>query len=223
MTNYFLPLLLTILNYLLGSVSSAILVARYTKKEDIREIGYQTAGGSNVAQNIGLKWGIIVAVFDFLKGIPILALAKYLEVDEHWLSVIAIASVAGHCWPIWFNFSGGRGVGTLLGVIVFLTFKASIIPFIIFVLTIVPSLLRRKAGIEWKWISSPTMTLFALGAYIYLTFQTKENFDELLALSLTATLLLRRVTARLSEYKSSQKPLKLFLSRLLFDNSTSLS
>ena len=114
MQDFILPISLLVLNYLAGSISSAILLTKYVKKVDIRRIGHKTAGGSNVAQNVGIFWGILVGAFDIFKGIPVLILAKYLEVDALWQGIIGVAAVAGHCWPIWFKLSGGRGIGVLL-------------------------------------------------------------------------------------------------------------
>lgn len=210
--------LLVILNYLIGSISSAVIISKYIKKVDIRKIGYKTAGGSNVAHNIGIKWGIFVGIFDCLKSIPVLILSKQIGLNDTELIPIALAAFAGHCWPIWFSFSGGRGIGTLLGIIVFLTPKISIIPFIIFALTLIPSLLKKLNIIDLKIISSPTLTLLAILTYIYLTTTTKESFDTTLGISLLFLVIFRRITARIYEYKT-YNPFKLFISRLLFDNS----
>jgi len=220
--NLLLPILLIILNYLAGSISSAILIAKYVKGVDIRKIGHKKAGGSNVMQYIGIKWGILVGAFDIVKGIPILILAKYLGVDDIWLAFIGTAAVVGHCWPIWFNFSGGRGIATLIGVILFLTPEQAIIPILIFAFSLVPSLLTYKKIIDLKIIGSATLTLLALVVYLILTRQTPDTYDNFLAGLLLFVVLIRRITARIDEYKTSKNPSKLFLSRLLFDNSSAL-
>jgi len=218
MSNTFIIIVLTILNYFFGSISSAIIISKYIKKVDIRKIGYKTAGGSNVAHNIGIKWGIVVAIFDVLKGLPILLITKNIGLEGNELIPIALAAFAGHCWPIWFNFSGGRGIGTLLGIIVFLTPKLSIPPVIIFAMTFIPSLLKKLNIINLRIISSPTMTLLAIVVYIYITMATEQLFDTILGVSLLFLVLFRRITARIYEYKT-YNPFKLFFSRLLFDNS----
>ncbi len=218
MNDMIIIVLLTILNYLAGSISSAIIISKYVKKVDIRKIGYKTAGGSNVAHNIGIKWGIIVAIFDCLKGIPILIFSKIIGLEDNQLIPISLAAFAGHCWPVWFKFSGGRGIGTLLGIIVFLTPKIAVIPVIIFALTLIPSLLKKLDISDLKIVSSPTLTLLAIIAYIYLTTTTNESFDNILGVSLFILVIFRRITARIYEYKT-YNPFKLFISRLLFDNS----
>jgi len=55
---------------------------------------------------MGIKYGIIVGIFDILKPIPLLLLAKELDFSIFSISNIAIASILGHCWPIWHKFSG---------------------------------------------------------------------------------------------------------------------
>lgn len=216
-----LPILLIILNYFAGSISSAILIAKWVKKVDIRKIGHKKAGGSNVMQFIGIQWGILVGAFDILKGVPVLILAKYLNVEEIWLPFIAIASVCGHNWPIWFNFSGGRGFATIVGTIIYINPQLALYPVIIMALSFLPSIIKLKANIDLKLISSPVLTLLGLFVYAYLALQTSEVYDEIYAAMLIFVVLLRRVTARIDEYKDHDK-FKLFISRLIFDNSEAI-
>lgn len=218
MENALIVAALVLLNYLIGSVSSAIIISKFVKKIDIRKVGYKTAGGSNVAHNVGFIWGLIVALFDLLKGIPVLFLAKLINIESIYLSFIAISPVIGHCWPIWFKFSGGRGIGTIFGIILFLTPNLALYPIIIFILTIIPSLIKKYIGVDLKIISSPTMTLMALSCFLFLAFKTEETYDEVLAFLFFIVVLIRRVTARPEEYRSYNQ-IKLFFSRLIFDNS----
>jgi glycerol-3-phosphate acyltransferase PlsY len=218
MKEFIISLLFTIINYLIGSISSAIIIAKYIKKVDIRKIGYKTAGGSNVAHNIGIKWGMIVGLFDITKGIPVLILAKLFNLDELYYIPIALSALIGHCWPLWFNFSGGRGVGTFIGIILFLNPYIAILPIIIFIFTMIPSLLKKYKNIDFKIISSPTLTLLSIIVYIFLTFKTIAVYDNILGISLFLVLLIRRVTAIIYEYKLNN-PIKIFFSKLIFDNS----
>jgi acyl-phosphate glycerol 3-phosphate acyltransferase len=220
--NTLIPLLLIIANYLIGSISSAIIVAKYIKKKDIREVGDKKAGGSNVSREIGLLWGIVVGIFDIVKPLPLLYLSKYvLKVEDTFIPYIAIAATAGHCWPIWFSFSGGRGIATYFGIILFLTPKESILPILLMVLSIIPSILIQYIKIDLKyvrWISSPILTLISLGSYIVLTSQTEIMWDDTLAVLIFLLVIFRRVTARMGEYPKTDSPIRLFFSRLLFDN-----
>ena len=221
MNEIFLSIILIILNYLVGSISSAILISKYIRKVDIRKVGFKTAGGSNVAESIGFKWGFIVGAFDLLKGIPILILAKFLEVNLNYQSLIAIAPIIGHCWPIWFKFAGGRGLATFYGVSLLLFPKLIIYPIIAFAFTIFPWYLRKFKKIEFKLISSPTLTLAGIVLFVILTIKTNGVADNIFSILSLIIILTRRVTARPKEYKK-YNPIKLFFSRLIFDESEAI-
>ncbi len=214
MVNIFLVLA----NYLLGSFSSALVITKLKIRKDIRMIGYKTAGGSNVSKTLGIFWGTFVGLIDILKGIPILIVAKNLNVNEYAQVFIGLSAILGHCWPIWFNFDGGRGIATFLGVMTVLTPKISIIPLLIFTSTIIPSILARKKILNLKLISSPTLTLLSLLVYLYLTKTTNTISDDLFALFSLFIILLRRTTARIDEYCGAQNKLSFFLHRLIFDS-----
>ena len=212
----------SILNYLIGSVSSAILIAKYIGKKDIRKSGDKKAGGSNVAKEVGLKWGIAVGLFDFFKGIPLVLLAKYLELDFFWIVVIANMSIIGHCWPVWFHLSGGRGVATYLGVLLAVFPKAGIYSLIIMALSIpakpLRTLIEKHFRIRIELLSSAIATLGALLFVVIITWLKNEM--DIFAFSFTSMviILFRRVTARIQDYKD-RETIKLFLSRILLDNS----
>lgn len=215
---------LILANYLVGSISSAILIARFVKKVDIRQLGYKTAGGSNVAENIGIKWGILVGLFDICKGIPILILSKQLGVEETQQQLIALSAIVGHCYPIWFRFAGGRGIGTLLGVSLIQYTNYALVGIGIFTLSLPIWALKKYKGIDIRILSSPIITLIALGAINYLTIRSANPNDEILATLSFLFIIIRRVSARSNEYFDKKyNPLKLFISRILFDHSDVIS
>ncbi|MDD3647071.1 MAG: glycerol-3-phosphate acyltransferase [Candidatus Dojkabacteria bacterium] len=213
--NLSIGILLAIFNYLVGSISSAVIITRLVINEDIREIGDRKAGGSNVLKNVGLLWGIIVGAFDVIKGIPILIIAQFMGIDAMWLPFIAISAVIGHNWPIYFNFAGGRGIATIFGTMLFLTPIAALLPLAIFAFSLITALVDSLKKI--KIISSPVLTLAALSAYVLMTFICENNTFRVFSIMIMILVLFRRVTARIYEYKK-QKSFRLFMSRLLFDN-----
>jgi len=218
MDSYIIPLILIISNYLAGSISSAKLITRYKIKTDISKVGFKTAGGSNVAESVGIKWGIVVAAIDIFKGLPVLLFAKYLQVGENWQSLIALAAVIGHCWPVFFKYRGGRGLATFFGTGLILFPRSIIFPLLCFILTIPLWYLRRNKKFSLPILSSPTFTLFGLVLFVFLTLEKQGTTDNIFAIISLIIILLRRITARFNEYKTYH-PLKLFLSRLIFDNS----
>ena len=109
--------------YLLGSIPWAYIIGRFNGI-DIRKHGSGNVGATNVLRVLGKKWGYVCFALDFLKGVlPVLA-ATLLARDaagglDAFAPVIAVfATVAGHVWPVWLDFKGGKGVATAAGTLV---------------------------------------------------------------------------------------------------------
>lgn len=110
-----------LLAYLLGSISSAILVCRLMGLPDPRTQGSQNPGATNVLRIGGKKAAAITLLGDMLKGLIPVLLAKAFGFESLALSLIALAAFLGHLFPLYFRFKGGKGVATLLGVSLGLT------------------------------------------------------------------------------------------------------
>ena len=114
-----------LLSYLSGSVNYAIIITKLVKGVDIRTIGNLNPGTSNVVRNVGKGWGILVGFLDGMKGFIPIILARLIlfqgdsNLDFAILYVMGMAAVTGHCKPIFYNFKGGGGIGTMLGVSLF--------------------------------------------------------------------------------------------------------
>jgi glycerol-3-phosphate acyltransferase PlsY len=109
--------------YLIGSVPFAYLIAKAVRGIDIREVGSGNVGATNVGRALGRKWGILVFALDVLKGfLPTLAalLLHRCRIGEAELplgvALTGFAAVAGHNWPIFLKFRGGKGMATSCGV-----------------------------------------------------------------------------------------------------------
>ncbi|WP_260291967.1 glycerol-3-phosphate 1-O-acyltransferase PlsY [Sedimenticola hydrogenitrophicus] len=106
---------LIIAAYLLGSLSSAIIVCRLMGLPDPRTQGSNNPGATNVLRLGGKKAAAITLLGDTLKGfIPVLA-AKLIGVSPLVLALVALAAFLGHLYPLFFRFQGGKGVATALG------------------------------------------------------------------------------------------------------------
>lgn len=104
-----------VLAYLLGSISSAILVSRLFKLPDPRNHGSNNPGATNVYRLGGTLPACLVLVFDILKGtIPVWA-AYFLRLDPLMLGLIGVAACLGHMFPLFFHFKGGKAVATAFG------------------------------------------------------------------------------------------------------------
>ncbi len=101
--------------YLLGSISSAVLISRLLRLPDPRTQGSKNPGATNILRLAGTVPALSTLLFDMLKGtIPVWG-AYHLGVDPIWLGVIAIAACIGHMFPLFHRFRGGKAVATALG------------------------------------------------------------------------------------------------------------
>ncbi len=115
MDTVMLPYLLVPAAYLLGSISSAIIVCRLMGLPDPRTQGSNNPGATNVLRIGGKKAAAITLLGDALKGlIPMLA-AHALQASPLILALTAMAAFLGHLYPVFFGFKGGKGVATALG------------------------------------------------------------------------------------------------------------
>jgi len=111
-----LDIILIIISYLIGSLSSAIIVCKLMGLPDPRSEGSGNPGATNVLRFGGKKAAAITLAGDMLKGlIPVLA-AKYFDISVLGVALVGFAAFIGHLYPVFFQFKGGKGVATMLGV-----------------------------------------------------------------------------------------------------------
>lgn len=109
--------LLILGGYLIGSISSAILVCRVSGLPDPRSTGSGNPGATNMLRVAGRKGAAVTLIGDMLKGLlPVLA-ARLLGADINIQAAVAVAAFLGHLYPLYFGFKGGKGVATALGVL----------------------------------------------------------------------------------------------------------
>ena len=100
--------------YLLGSISSAILLSKIMGFKDPRSEGSKNPGATNVLRIAGKKAAFLTLVGDCLKGLIPVLLARWLEADPLVVALTAFAAFSGHCFPVFFHFRGGKGVATAI-------------------------------------------------------------------------------------------------------------
>jgi glycerol-3-phosphate acyltransferase PlsY len=112
--------ILVVAGYLSGSVPFGLVTARLFLGVDVREVGSGNIGATNAARAGGKKLGVLVLVLDSLKAIIPVFLTQRLmagtERGDVWVMAVAIAAFAGHLFPVWLRFKGGKGVATGLGI-----------------------------------------------------------------------------------------------------------
>jgi glycerol-3-phosphate acyltransferase PlsY len=106
-----------IIGYLLGAIPFAYIIARTRKGIDIREKGSRNVGALAVWREAGPAFGIIALAADVGKGVLSIYAARWLGLDIIWICVAGFAAVAGHNWPVFLKFHGGKGASTTMGVL----------------------------------------------------------------------------------------------------------
>ena len=120
-------LLIILFAYLVGSVSSGIIVSQIFNLPDPRTIGSKNPGATNVMRSGNKKAAIFTLLGDLLKAILVLAIAEYLGFNDLIIVCIALAVLIGHIYPIFYKFQGGKGVATAIGILIALNFKLALI------------------------------------------------------------------------------------------------
>lgn len=120
---------LVLLAYLLGSISSAIIVCKAMGLGDPRDAGSGNPGATNVLRiggDKGKRAAAITLVGDMLKGVIPVLVAHALGFEPLWIMLVGFAAFIGHLYPVFFQFKGGKGVATMLGVLLALNFWAGL-------------------------------------------------------------------------------------------------
>lgn len=148
-------IIVVVVAYLLGSIPFGYLLVKFFRGEDIRLSGSGNIGATNVARSGARGLGIITLTLDALKGLAAVLHAThaaqhdlhqpgfslqhpslYLNYESNLMAAAALAAVAGHIFPVWLKFKGGKGVATALGVFVLLFPKALLVSLIIFIVVV---------------------------------------------------------------------------------------
>jgi glycerol-3-phosphate acyltransferase PlsY len=108
--------LLIATGYLIGSISTAVIVGRWLQLPDPRAQGSGNPGATNMLRIGGKKAGILTLAGDLLKGVVPVLLAKSMAATAIVVAATGLATFLGHLYPVFFKFRGGKGVATTLGV-----------------------------------------------------------------------------------------------------------
>jgi glycerol-3-phosphate acyltransferase PlsY len=129
-------LLLLAIGYLLGSMPNGYLAGRWLKGIDLRQCGSGSTGATNVLRNVGKAPALVVFLLDVGKGALAVLLAKSFGLND-WVQVLAgLAALAGHIWPVWLGWKGGKAVATGLGMFLGLAWPVGLACFGLFMAVI---------------------------------------------------------------------------------------
>jgi len=123
--------------YLLGSVPFGKLISKKAAHIDITNRGSGNIGATNVAREVGIKWGLLTLLLDVLKGfIPVILFARYTSqaapCHELGLSAVGLSALLGHQFSLFLKFRGGKGVGTALGIYLGISPLSSLLAVLLF-------------------------------------------------------------------------------------------
>ena len=173
--NSWLAVLLTAVSaYLLGSINSAVIVSRTMFKEDVREKGSGNAGATNVLRSHGKKLAALTSLGDVGKAVLSALLAQFVwfplcgvaHLGYYGAFVAGAACVIGHMYPLYFGFRGGKGVLTVLGMMLVVDWPTALIGLGVFAIAVLlipagtavpvpaisapPAVILRKRGVDWN-------------------------------------------------------------------------
>ena len=131
-------IIVIVVSYLIGSIPFGYLIVRHKVGEDVRESGSGGTGATNVSRRAGKAAGVFTLVLDVLKGVLAIAVTQMIIGEGgptiDWLTAAAaIAAIAGHIFPVWLRFRGGKGVATGVGVFLMLAPIAVLCAAVIFI------------------------------------------------------------------------------------------
>ena len=127
-------LLITIIGYLLGAISFAVIIAR-SKGVDIFKEGSGNPGATNIKRILGKRWGNVVFALDALKGFTAAGLPLFVVYHDDRLAVIGlIAAILGHSFSVFLKFRGGKGVATTIGGLLALMCPALLIGLVVWLI-----------------------------------------------------------------------------------------
>jgi glycerol-3-phosphate acyltransferase PlsY len=185
------------MGYLVGSIPSAVWVGRTFYNIDVREYGSGNAGATNTFRVLGKKPGIAVLIMDVLKGFLAVKLAYILgdydskspEFIDFELA-LAVCGLLGHIFPVYVGFRGGKGVATMLGILVAIHPQAALVCAIVFIITLFftgyVSMSSMMAGITFPIVimvfysTNSSINIFSLAVAILILVTHQRNIERII-------------------------------------------
>ena len=185
-------LLAIVIAYLLGGIPFGFLLVKLTRGIDVRESGSGNIGATNVLRTTGRAAGLATLALDIAKGFAAVWLAARLTDDApEWTSLAALAVMAGHAFPVFLKFQGGKAVATFIGAFAYLTPLPLAAVLLLFLVTVAVTRYISAASIlaaatfpfgVWIILHPPaqvTIAAFIAGAFI--VYRHKSNWSRLRA------------------------------------------
>lgn len=178
-----------LVGYLLGSISTSVIVSKVALKDDVRKHGSGNPGASNMMRSFGFKYAAIVLVGDMLKGLLAALVGQWL-LGQSGLYYGTLAAVIGHNWPVFLKFKGGKGVATTLGGMLAIVPLWTACACLLFILTLLLTRYFSVAslvalGFLWVMIlvfymSNTTLFFFTTLLVLLSVYRHRTNIDRLM-------------------------------------------
>lgn len=199
-----------IISYLIGSMPTALWVGKAFYGVDIREHGSGNSGATNTFRVLGKKAGIAVLLIDVIKGLTAASLVRYLDFVElgsvrfvNLQLLFGLSSVLGHIFPIYCGFKGGKGIATLLGMVIGIHYLSALACIALFVIILFStryvSLSSILAAVAFPVIATliykneePFFIAFGIAAAIMVVLTHQKNIVRLVAGNENKAKLLKR-------------------------------
>ena len=167
-------IIMAIIAYLIGSVNFSVIFSKKFAGFDVREKGSGNAGSTNMLRSVGKKAAALTLVCDVLKGVVAIVIAIIVgniiqdSNKELLLQIAGVAVVLGHTFPIFFQFKGGKGVATSLGILLMSNWQIGLIC-LVFALVLMALTRMVSLGSCAAAVLFPVLTLFINDHYTILT------------------------------------------------------
>lgn len=128
-------IILLFISFIIGSIPFGIIIAK-AKGVDLKKVGSGNIGATNVLRSLG-KWPAILTLLgDILKGTLVIATGRYLEVGAFYEGLMGISAILGHNFSLFLSFTGGKGVATSIGVLIFYAPQVAIITILLWLFVV---------------------------------------------------------------------------------------
>ena len=175
--------IIAVIAYLLGSISTGLILARLTGGPNLREVGSKNTGASNVLRTMGLKKGAITFIGDVVKALVACWIGRAMG-GQHGCMVAGLFVILGHNWPVFHQFKGGKGVASSCAVMLMCYPVPAVICFVVAIALIAVT----------RFISLGSMVLLTLFALIIIFTCGGDVFAILWAIALAALCVYRHRT-----------------------------
>ncbi len=183
-------LLAVVIAYLLGGIPFGYLLVRWTSGKDVRAEGSGNIGATNVLRTTGRGAGVATLVLDIAKGVLAVWIAdKLTDGSDLWMSAAALAVMAGHAFPAFLKFKGGKAVASFVGAFLYLTPLPLGAALVVFVVTVyftgfisAGSILAAGAFPFGVWMILHPSVWVLLASFIagaFIVYRHKSNMDRL--------------------------------------------